>query len=138
MKQTITLMGFLAWVLLLMGCATIVSKGTYNVSVNSFPQGADVTVKDKEGEQIYKGTTPCSLDLKSGAGYFRSASYSFHFEKKGYKGDAVVSAEIDPWYLGNLFWGSSGIILGMLIIDPLTGNMWKLDDTVICALSEVP
>jgi hypothetical protein len=34
-----------------------------------------------------------------------------------------VRAELSGWYFGNLVFGG---IIGMLIVDPLTGSMWNL------------
>ena len=32
-----------------------------------------------------------------------------------------ITPELNPWYIGNLFFGG---IVGMVIVDPLTGSMW--------------
>jgi hypothetical protein len=34
---------------------------------------------------------------------------------------------MDGWYLGNIVFGG---LVGLLVVDPLTGAMWKLDPTM--------
>jgi len=122
------------------GCATIISGLKDDISINCNPTGAIVTVTDRYGNDVYQGTTPCSIELKTGAGYFRSASYSFQFEKEGYNpDDRLISAQINPWYFVNIILGAVSIplgLFGMIIIDPLSGSMWKLDDNISISLSE--
>ena len=54
--------------------------------------------------------------------------------KEGYgKQVATISAELDGWYIGNIVFGG---LIGMLIVDPATGAMWRLDDSVNASLVE--
>ena len=112
-------------VLFLSGCASIVSKTTYPISVNSTPSGAKITVKDKKGADVFTGNTPANFKLKAGAGFFSKASYSVIFEMDGYEAKTVpVNFSLDGWYVGNVLFGG---LIGFLIIDPASGAMWKLD-----------
>lgn len=116
-------------ILVAMGCASIVSKSNYPLMVNSIPQNANLTVTNKKGVDIYKGKTPTSLMLKAGAGFFSKASYLLKFEKDGYQTKTIpVEMTFDGWYVGNLIFGG---LIGMLIVDPATGAMWKLDIAVL-------
>jgi len=118
------------------GCASIVSKSQYPVTIKSNPSGATVTVTDKRGGEIHQATTPATISLASGAGFFSPARYSFEFQKEGYlPGSASLYAGMDGWYIGNLIFGG---LLGILIVDPATGAMWRLDDTVFGNLSPNP
>jgi len=111
--------------LILSGCATIVSKSNYPISVTSNPPGAKVTVMNRNGINIYSATTPATFNLQAGDGYFVKASYTVTFEMPGYQSVTVpVHFSVDGWFYGNL---ALGIIFGGIIIDPLTGAMWKLD-----------
>jgi hypothetical protein len=38
-----------------------------------------------------------------------------------------LTADIDGWYFGNLLFGG---LIGILIVDPATGAMWKLPENV--------
>ena len=42
-----------------------------------------------------------------------------------------MKATLDGWYIGNIIFGG---LLGILIIDPATGAMWRLDDSFAFAL----
>ena len=106
------------------GCASIVSKSTYPVTVTSEPSGAVVTIKNKHGIAMHKGTTPLTVTLPAGAGYFSPGDYSLDFEMLGYQPKrSIMQAGVDPWYIGNLVFGGA---IGFLIVDPLTGAMWTL------------
>ncbi len=126
MKKIITyLFAITLLSMLLPGCATIVSRTSYPVAINSHPDGATVTITDRKGIEIYKGMTPVKLKLKSGAGFFTNARYSLKFNMEGYNESMVnITSSLNGWYFGNILIGG---FLGMLIIDPATGAMWKLD-----------
>ena len=86
---------------------------------------AKISIKDKKGIEIYTGNTPATLKLKSGAGFFSKARYQVTFEKVGYDKKVVpVEFKLNGWYFGNIIFGGP---LGLLIIDPATGAMFKLE-----------
>ncbi len=66
-------------VLMCSGCASIVSKSQYPVTINSNPGGATVTVKNKRGLVIHTATTPATISLAAGAGFFSPARYALEF-----------------------------------------------------------
>lgn len=106
-------------------CASIVSKSTYPLSINSSPSNAKISITDKKGKEIYLGNTPANVKLKAGAGFFSKAEYQVKFSSPGYDDKIVpVTFKLDGWYFGNLLLGG---VLGMLIIDPATGAMWKIE-----------
>jgi hypothetical protein len=112
------------------GCASIVSDSMYSVMINSNPNGATVTVKDKRGFDIQKSTTPVTVMLSAKEGFFRSAKYLFQFEKDGYHPTTTsLSAGMDGWYVGNLFLPFIGFA-GLVFVDPKTGAMWKLKNNI--------
>lgn len=120
-------------VLLLTGCATIVSGTTDKVSVDSVPSGVPFTIQNKEGHTVVQGVTPTQVYLKRGDGYFMDEVYKVNYSLKGYYPQTgVITASLNPWYFGNLLFG--GIIVGGVIVDPLTGAMWSFPskaDTVL-------
>jgi len=134
MKGKGKIAGILAAVVFLTGCASIVSKNMYPVTLNSHPDGATILIKDESGSQIYKGKTPTTLSLSSGEAYFHPKKYTITFSKTGYEDQTtVIKAGIDGWYFGNLIFGG---LVGLLIVDPLTGNMWKLPRETTITLTE--
>lgn len=116
---------FLATTVLFSSCASIVSKGSYPISINSAPSEAKIVIKDKKGIEIFSGQTPATLKLKAGSGFFGKARYQVTFSKEGYDSKTVpVDFKLDGWYWGNILLGG---LIGMLIIDPATGAMYKLE-----------
>jgi len=109
----------------LTGCSTIINGSTQSVSLNSQPDGASVTVVNRGGETVHSGTTPVTLNLKRGSGYFKSESYTVRFEKPGYAPrEIVLAGQTSGWYFGNIVIG--GLVVGMLIVDPISGGMYTL------------
>ena len=115
-------------------CASIVSKSSYPVTISSNPPGANFTLKKANGLAMATGTTPATISLNSSEGYFQPAKYVVEFSRKGVTQTVPINATINGWYFGNLLFG--GIIIGMLIVDPATGAMWRLDDHVIATFNQ--
>jgi hypothetical protein len=106
-------------------CATIVSKTSYPVSIDTSPAGARVSITDKRGKEIYKGKSPAAVRLKSGAGFFSRAEYQVRLSAPGYAEKIIpVTFKLNGWYFGNIVFGG---FLGLLIIDPASGAMWRID-----------
>ena len=121
----------------LSACATIIGSTTQPVSFKSTPEGAALTITNRAGEKIHAGATPATVTLNRGAGYFKAESYTVRYEKDGYSPkEFMVSGNVNGWYFGNIIFG--GLVLGMLIVDPLSGAMFTLDtDKVDQALEAV-
>ena len=117
--------------LIFSSCASIFSKSSYPITIKSTPSEAKISIKDKRGIEIFTGETPASLNLKASSGFFEKARYQVTFSKNGYDKKTVpVEFKIDGWYFGNLLVGG---LLGMLIVDPATGAMYKLETEYINA-----
>lgn len=118
------------------GCASIVSKTYYPVTVMSDPDGATVTIRNKNGDDVRKITAPATVMLSARGGYLSPAHYILLYEYEGYfPATKSLPAVMDNWYFGNIVFGGT---IGILIVDPVTGAMWKLDDTVIGILESDP
>lgn len=115
----------LAPTFLFSSCATIFTKSSYPLSINSNPNNAKVSITDKKGKEVYLGNTPASVKLKAGSGFFSKAEYRVKLSSPGYNERIIpVTFKLDGWYFGNLLVGG---LIGMLIIDPATGAMWKIE-----------
>lgn len=115
-------------------CATILSDSDYVVQVSSNPSDANFKITNSSGTVIQTGKTPASVSLSAKKGFFSGAKYNISFDKPGFASQNVqVSADIDGWYIGNLLFGG---FIGFLIIDPMTGAMWKLDPVANASLSK--
>ena len=102
MKTTTTSLCAAVFLLMSTSCASIFGHSNYNVSINS-----------------------ATVRLKSSEGFFRKATYTLTFSKPGYDSyQTQINSSIQPWYFGNILVGG---LLGMIIIDPLTGAMWQID-----------
>ena len=116
-------------VFLFSGCASIVSKSIYPLSINSNPNNAKISITDKKGKEIYLGNTPATVQLKAGSGFFSKSEYQVKLSSQGYDDKIIpVTFILDGWYFGNILLGG---LLGMLIIDPATGAMWKIETEFI-------
>ncbi len=115
----------LAVLFLLSSCASIVSRSNYPLRITSKPSDAKVSITDKSGKEIYLGNTPAYLTLKASSGFFSKAEYQVRLSSPGYEDKLILlTASIDGWYFGNILLGG---LIGMLIVDPATGAMWKMD-----------
>jgi hypothetical protein len=126
---------FMIILFLVSGCASIVSKSSYPVTINSQPDQAEITIADETGKTIFKGKTPTTVTLETKKGYFKGKDYTITFRKEGCTTHtAQVKRNVDGWYIaGNFFFGG---LIGWLIIDPLTGAMWTLDNKVNVVLEQ--
>lgn len=110
------------------GCASIVSDSKPEVGIYSAPSEAKYSVVNSKGMIVATGVTPGRVLLESGRGYFKGEDYKVTFQKEGY-GDSTVplKTSVNGWYWGNILFGG---LIGMLIVDPLTGAMYTLPDDV--------
>ena len=119
----------------LSGCASIVSDSEYPVTFSSAPEGASFTVQNRAGQTIHSGTTPATVTLKSGAGYFNGETYAIAFHKDGFADQKVeLNTSVNGWYWGNIVFGG---LIGMLAVDPATGAMYRLPETAQATLPPV-
>jgi hypothetical protein len=108
-------------------CASIVSRTNWPYYIESDPQGATISIQNKKGREVFKGKTPTAVSLRSGSGFFGKESYTITFIKPGFDEKKInVECKLNGWYFGNLLIGG---VIGMLIIDPATGAMYKLNGT---------
>lgn len=110
---------------IIFSCASIVSRSNWPYYLESDPRDATVSIQNKHGKEIFRGTTPTVVNLRSGAGFFSKESYVVTFSKDGFDEKKIsVECKLNGWYFGNIVFGG---LIGMLIVDPATGAMYKLD-----------
>jgi hypothetical protein len=128
-KELLPVILLLAVIVLFSRCATIVSKTSYNVYIHTDPARATVSVTNINGKEIYKGASPATVRLNAGAGFFKKAAYHVKITSPGFEERIIpVTFKLNGWYFGNLLIGG---LIGMLIVDPATGAMWKIKDPVV-------
>ena len=123
MKKTVSI----AICMALSGCATIFSGTTQDLSVKTTP-GAKYTVTNTYGSQVSTGTVGgdgvAAVNLVRGHGYFSPHAYKMRISKEGHIPAMVdIQPGMNGWYFANL---AIGGILGMLVIDPITGAMYTM------------
>lgn len=119
----------IAVAILISSCATIVSKSSSIVGVDTTPQGASVQILNRKGMIIYNGHTPATLSLRHSSGFFKKASYRIKLGMEGYQSkEVVIDANLNGWYFGNIVFGG---VIGFLIIDPMSGAMYKLKNVYV-------
>ena len=115
---------FAALVLFASSCASIVSYSNYPMTINTTPSNLAISVTNRDGVEVYRGKSPATINLKSGAGFFKAAQYFVKVEGAGFDAKIYpIDTELDAWYFGNILLGG---VVGMLIVDPATGAMYKL------------
>jgi len=70
MKKIAKLLLVTALILSFTGCASIVSKSKWPLTVNTNPSGVKVEITDQKGATVYEGLAPTTVYLKSGSGFF--------------------------------------------------------------------
>jgi hypothetical protein len=106
------------------GCATIVHSGPRAIPIASTPPGAQVSVYDRDNKLVMTNVTPFTAKLSSKYAYFKGPKYRLVFDMPGhYRSEINLTSSVSGWYFGNLLIGG---VIGMLIVDPLTGAMYNL------------
>lgn len=113
------------------GCATICSRIDYSISIDCNEPDAHVDIY-RHNEFIETVTAPTNIVLSARGGFYRPETYKFEFYKAGFTIDTQeLTASLDYWWFGNVPIGATSPIslLCVLLVDPLTGAMWKFDET---------
>ena len=114
----------------LISCATIVRSKHQTVAFETNVDDVDITVRDKRGTMVFKGKAPIVLPLSAAKpGYFNAENYTIQASKQGFQPQTLqLPAKVSGWYvLGNFFFGG---LVGWIIVDPISGDMFYLDDSV--------
>ncbi|MCE5194142.1 MAG: PEGA domain-containing protein [Nitrospiraceae bacterium] len=108
-KQLFLLLLLLCCSIVLTGCASIISGSTQEVTFQSQPEGATVSV---DGKPL--GKTPFTTTLK------KKNDQKLTFEKEGYKTETMqLTTHLNPWFFGNIIFGG---LLGSTT-DGLSGSI---------------
>jgi len=113
------------------GCATIIKGSDQEIGISSTPEKAELRVLDRNNMEIFSSKTPASVTLDRGDGFFQKARYTVEITKPGYETKSIqLTGKLNGgWYLaGNLIFGGW---IGWLIVDPLSGAMWKLEPDIV-------
>ena len=129
MRKTIPMILVLVLAATMIGCSTIVSGARQEVTFTTSPDGATVSIYEEYGSYpIYTGQTPTQVKLHRGGGMYNRTAYRVVYEMDGYEPMTfmIESSLNGGWYIAGNFFMPGGLI-GLLIVDPATGAMWKFD-----------
>jgi len=121
MRTALALVGILA-ALSATGCASVFNESDCSVTITSDPSGVPIRVRDGHGRTVHRGETPFTVTLPANDGYLSGMDYTL---EGPHGGMAFMDSNIDGWYWGNALFGW---VVGWLIVDPITGDMWSLPD----------
>lgn len=116
---------------LLSSCATIIRDNSQTIPINASTEKVDIKIMNKKGITIFQGQTPTVVNLKTSAGgYFDPEQYTVVASKDGFTTQTqVIDWNVSGWYIfGNLGFGG---LIGYLIVDPITGDMYYLDENPV-------
>lgn len=128
MKKIINTLLIGALPFLISSCATVMRDNTQAVTINSNVEDVNIKITNKSGITVWDSQTPVSVVLKtSSTGYFDKERYTVIASKQGYKTKTLyIKGRPSKWYMfGNLIFGG---LIGYFIVDPLTGDMYYLND----------
>lgn len=118
-KYAAQVLGVIATVIALAGCATIIHGTSEQIGIGSTPSGAKVTVG---GELL--GTTPLIANLK------RGDNHTVKIELKGYLPyETTLTKKVSGWVWGNIVFGG---LVG-LAVDAIDGGLYTLSPKQIQA-----
>lgn len=104
-------------------CASLKSTNVYSIYIETEPPGAEVTLRDKKNIKVGQFISPDSIIVDAGRGFFIRERYSIDLELQGHEDQTVLlPMKLDKWYLSNILFVN---LLGLFIIDPITGAMWE-------------
>lgn len=117
--RKIIISGSLALLVLTSSCATIVSGSKQNIKFASTPSVATVYI-----DEVEVGKTPMEMKLA------RKSEHAVMIKLDGYQTyHTTLTKKFNAWFIGNILLGG---LIG-LIVDPITGAMYKLSPSEIKA-----
>lgn len=126
-SNSFVVLALLAALPILTGCASIVSGGAKSLPIMSQPDEATVEIINIDtGNTVIKAKTPYTAILSRDNGFFSKAKYNVKISKENYLSqEQKIEAGLNGWYWGNIIFGG---LIGMLIVDPATGAMWRISE----------
>ena len=138
MKKLLILLTISLFTGFLCSCATIMRDTSQTIPITSNVEKIDIKIKNKAGLIVFQGQTPTTINLKSAvsSGYFNPEQYTITASKDGFNTETtIIDWHVSKWYiLGNIIFGG---LIGYLIVDPITGDMYYLDESVYLNMTPI-
>ena len=113
-------------ILVMTGCATIISTKNQHIPINSTPSGVSVSIFDSQsGNLVYNGTTPTTATL------LRENRYRVEYFKEGFEKRTVFTERgINLWILGSIYFYIFPVFIDFGTGSEYTIKPKKLDTTL--------
>jgi hypothetical protein len=112
----------IAGLVMVSGCASIMSGRNADVAFSSNAPNTHVVVRDKRGQEVASVEAPAVVSLKRKDRFIWPARYTATFEAPGHAPvDMPIKPRVNPWIAGNIL---AGGLIG-LAVDNVTGAAWK-------------
>ncbi|MDR0526910.1 MAG: hypothetical protein LBG79_03720 [Spirochaetaceae bacterium] len=119
----------------LSSCGTLAGRSTSAMGVQSPKAGVPFEIVDGSGKVVASGVTPQVVALKTGT--LGGNKYTIKYKKAGADAEMKVKTTLNGAALNGTLRAMGGFIVG-LIIDPITGAMFKLPDVVTLEIAYQP
>jgi hypothetical protein len=74
-------------------------RGAQAITIASTPSDAQISIMNKEGQEVSHGTTPVTVSLVKSTGYFSSEEYTVTIKKDGFKDNVItIDSHVNGWY----------------------------------------
>lgn len=113
----------IAAVLAITGCSTMMNDRIQDVSILSEPAGQKYSITNQDGQRVRQGVTPDNIKLDAARGFFDGETYQVTYED-GKK------TELDSRTTGWYWIGFCVTVFSGFVVDPLTGDMFALPESV--------
>ena len=104
------------------GCAYILSTDSQDISISTYPPGAQLIITTTGGIEVFSGTTPAQAHLKRKNKYFVDVTLEGHEPKRIY-----LEQSLNPKTFWNILIGG----IPGLLVDGVSGAIWKLEPETI-------
>jgi hypothetical protein len=102
----------------------MISGTSQKIMISAVPYQTEVSIRDKTGNSVFKGVSPCDVVLARKNDYYVSIS------QPGYKTQEIpIIREFNGWFILNFLLGFPGII--GVVIDITDGSIWTLKPDLI-------
>ena len=122
MKSLLKILAISSLPVLFGGCASSMCGTHQRVPVATWPGGATVTVYNEFSDVLFKGTTPCNVDLARAGQQDHTPNYHITISKPDYMTQEItLSGRVNQAFCVDLVSGGVGAV-----VDSATGAMWTL------------
>ena len=107
---------------------SIADKFQHPMNLSTPSQDTTIIIENHKSENVYRGLSPVIINIKSSKGIINPAEYKIYVKEEGCKKHIInIRCNNDEWYIGNIAFGK---LINWIVVDPCTGNIWKLTKNI--------